>query len=368
MADDNPTAQERTERATPRRREEARREGRIARSQELSAATVVLAGTAALAIAGGHTLGHFAAGTLREGARALAAGPFTVATASTLLQSTILGLALAGLPFVLGLAALVLLVNVVQARGVMAWKAVAPKWSHVSPVAGLKRLVSPEALFNLVKSLAKIAVLSVVTYLMISSCWPELMSLAGADPAQTAIVLRTLLIKLATLTGLAFLAISLADYGFQVFRMEKSLRMTRQEVVREHRDSEGDPLVKARILSIARARARQRMLQRAPTADVVVVNPTEIAVALKYDTAEAPAPVVVAMGQRKLAERIKALAIKHNVPVVENRPVARALLATATVGRMIPPALYTAIAEILAFVYRRRGTPAALHGAMRRMP
>jgi flagellar biosynthetic protein FlhB len=131
--------------------------------------------------------------------------------------------------------------------------------------------------------------------------------------------------------------------------------MTRQEVIRDMKDSEGDPRVKARLQSLARAQARRRMLQKVPTADVVVVNPTKIAVALKYDVDLAPAPVVVAMGQRKLAERIKKIALNARVPVIENRPVARALLATAKVGRPIPPALYTAVAEILAFVYRQRG-------------
>jgi flagellar biosynthetic protein FlhB len=131
--------------------------------------------------------------------------------------------------------------------------------------------------------------------------------------------------------------------------------MTRQEVVRDMRDSEGDPRMKARLQSLARAHARRRMLQRVPTADVIVVNPTEIAVALKYDASFAPAPIVLAMGQRKLAERIRGIAERSQIPIIENRPVARALLATAKVGRPIPPALYTAVAEILAFVYRQRG-------------
>jgi flagellar biosynthetic protein FlhB len=131
--------------------------------------------------------------------------------------------------------------------------------------------------------------------------------------------------------------------------------MSRQEIVRENRETEGDPLVKARILSIMRNTARQRMMRQVPTADVVVVNPTAIAVALKYDASQSGAPMVVAMGRRKLAERIRAIATKAGVPIVENRPVARALIATAAVGKPIPPALYAAVAEILAFVYRRRG-------------
>src|SRR5690606_9934096 len=136
---------------------------------------------------------------------------------------------------------------------------------------------------------------------------------------------------------------------------QQQMMMTRQEVVQEHRESEGDPLLKSRMRSLAQALTRRRMLQRVREADVVIVNPTHVAVAIKYDVAEASAPIVLAMGQRKLAERIRALAAESRIPVVRNVPVARALLASATVGRPIPPALYAAVAEILAFVYRQRG-------------
>jgi flagellar biosynthetic protein FlhB len=131
--------------------------------------------------------------------------------------------------------------------------------------------------------------------------------------------------------------------------------MTRDEVVREHRETEGDPIVRARMRSIARAMARKRMMQAVPTADVVVVNPTHVAVALRYDPGEIAAPVVVAMGERRIAERIRAIAEKSGVPIVQNIAVARALLATGSVGRPIPSALYVAVAEILAWVHRRHG-------------
>ena len=149
---------------------------------------------------------------------------------------------------------------------------------------------------------------------------------------------------------------ALADYAFEVYRYEKSLRMTKQEVLREHKESEGDPLVKSRIRSLQRATSRKRMLRDVSKADVVITNPTHIAVALKYNAGENSAPLVLAMGERKLAERIKALAARAGVPMVENRPLAHALLATAKVGQQIPASLYAAVAEVLAYVYRiRRG-------------
>jgi flagellar biosynthesis protein FlhB len=369
MSDGNASSQERTESPTQRRREQAREEGQVARSQELSASAVVLAGTLALA-AGGSALTGYPARVLRESARALAADALTPRGAELMLLSTTAGFVLALLPFLASLAGAAVLVNLLQARGVLTWKSLEPKLSNLSPAKGLKRIVGMDGVFNLLKSLLKFGVLGFVAWVVIRRAWPELTALGGAPPAEVARALKVLSVRLALTAGFAFVGIAAIDYAFQFFRQERRMRMTRDEIVREQRESEGDPLVKSRILSLGRARARQRMLQQVPTADVVVVNPTEIAIALRYDTSVAPAPIVVAMGQRKLAERIRALATKHDIPIVENRPVARALLATATVGAAIPPALYAAVAEILAYVYRRRARRLGLAAgaAARRTP
>jgi flagellar biosynthetic protein FlhB len=348
------SAQERTEKATPRRREKAREEGRIARSPELSAAFVLLGGTAALALAGGEALGSHLRSLVVEVTQLVSTRPLTASAVIGVTQSVATATLMALLPFVIGVLAVVLLVNLVQARGVVSWKPVTPKLSHLSPISGIKRVFGLDAVANLVKATFKIAVLGFITYSVLAHSWPELVSLAETGAPGTLAVLRALAFKLAAVSGVSFLALAAADYGYQAYKLEKSLRMTKQEVVREHRETEGDPLIKSRIRSIALSMARKRMLQDVPQADVVVVNPTHIAVALKYDLTVALAPVVVAMGQRKLAERIKKLALDAQVPVIENRPVARALLATATVGQPIPPALYAVVAEILAFVYRQR--------------
>ncbi len=355
MADEPLSAQERTESPTPRRRQQAREEGRVARSPELSAAVVLLAGTAALASVAGTGLAEHVLRLFRDGAQALSAGPLTPAGATAWLRAVGFGLVLALLPFALILTATVVVANVLQTRGLVSGKPLVPDWSRVSPAAGLKRLASLEAPVSLLKSLLKLAALGLVTWMVLRRGWAELTALPQADPAAILAVLRSLVLRLALATGLAFLVVAGLDYGFQLFRYERSLRMTRDELVREQRETEGDPLIKSRIRSIARARARQRMLQAVPSADVVIVNPTHIAVALRYDAAVAPAPIVVAMGERKLAERIRALASRAGVPVVEDRPTARALLATGKVGQMIPPALYAAVAQILAWVYRQRG-------------
>ncbi len=348
------SSQERTEAPTQRRRDKAREQGQIARSQELSAAAVMLGGALALAVGGGPLTGY-PGRVLQEAMRSMASDGLTPRGAAVLLRSTTAGFLLALLPFLVALAAAAILVNLLQARGVTSFSSLEPKLTNVSPMTGLKRMFGWDGLFNLIKSVLKFTVLGFVAWVVVRRAWPELARLGGAPPAEVARALRTLALRLSLATGFSFLALASLDYAFQLFRHERRLRMSRDEIVREQKETEGDPMVKGRILSLGRARARRRMLQQVPTADVVVVNPTEIAVALRYDLAVAAAPIVVAMGQRKLAQRIRDLATKSGVPVLENRPVARALLATARVGAPIPPALYAAVAEILAYVYRLRG-------------
>ena len=173
------------------------------------------------------------------------------------------------------------------------------------------------------------------------------------NPAEIGSGMGRLAVKLGGIVAGAFLAVAILDYFFQLYQHEKQLRMTKQEVMREMKDTEGDPLIKSRMRSLAMNMRRSRMMTDVPNADVVVTNPTRIAVALKYDPANAGAPVVVAMGARKIAKRIREIALQSGVPIVENKPLAQALLATARVGDPIPSAVYVAVAEVLAFVFRQ---------------
>ncbi len=259
------------------------------------------------------------------------------------------------LPLFVVVAAAAIVAGLAQTRGMVSFKAIAPKWSNINPASGLKRMLGTDAVVALLRALLKVGGIGLLAWSVLSAARPELLALAGVGPSGVAQVLHAYALKLAWMVGAAFFLIAVIDWVWRWVQLEKKLRMSRQEIVQENRESEGDPMVKARQQSIARARARQRMLQNVKKADVVVVNPTHVAVALKYDLDEGPAPMVLAMGERLLAQRIKELARKHDVPIVENTPVARALLASAQVGRPIPPALYAAIAEILAFVYRQRG-------------
>jgi flagellar biosynthetic protein FlhB len=354
MADDPQSGQERTEQPTARRRAKAREEGRVARSAELSSAVVVLATAAVLASMGGRALAELPRRLMQECWGAMSFGELGRGGAAGLVRLAAGGFLSTFLVFSGGVVALVVLVNVVQAKGVMSWQPVSPKLSHLNPVAGVKRLFSPEALFTGLKAVLKLTAIGLVTWFVVGRTLTDLTALTGADARTIAVTVRHVLLRLAVVLGIAYLVLAAIDYAWQRYRMEQSLRMSRQEVQYEHKDTEGNPQVKARLQALARTHARRRMLQQVPNADVVVANPTHIAVALKYDTAISAAPVVLAMGQRKLAERIKRIARKADVPVIENRAVARALLATAKVGQPIPPALYAAVAEILAFVYRRR--------------
>ncbi|MFN8588903.1 MAG: flagellar biosynthesis protein FlhB [Burkholderiaceae bacterium] len=351
---ENEDGQERTESPTARRRQQALDEGNIARSAELSAAAVLLAGAAMLGMSGGGSLGNFATRVMRESAGALSAGPLTPVGAVNVIRTVTLGLLVALAPFIGGVVAVTVFVNLAQARGQMSPGALSPKWQNLNPTGGLRKLFSKDALINLPKSLLKLVALGWITWVVLKSHWPELVSLCMTGPGAVLAVMQTLTVRLVLTIGLAFLVIAGADYAWQVWRHEESLKMTKQEVRNENRETDGDPHVKARIRSMQMQRARSRMFQAVPKADVVVTNPTHVAVALQYDPEISPAPIVVAMGERKVAERIKKIARESGVPCVENKPVARALLATCAIGKPIAPALYAAVAEILAWVFRTR--------------
>ena len=348
-------AQEKSELPTQRRLDQAMDEGQVPRSQELSAAIVLLTGATALAAFGGTALGEGSFSVLRRSLGALAGPEMTEAGAAALLRGLAETTLTAMLPFLAAVMVPVLVMNVIQARGVLSLTPITPQFSRISPVAGLGRRLSVQSLFTLGKSLVKLGVIGWVTWLALSRAWPELTALIGAQAPAVLATTRSVSIRLVLFAVGAFAAVAVADYLFEVWRHQKGLKMTRREIFDEMRESEGDPMLKSRRRSLAQSFARRRMLQQVKSADVVIVNPTEIAVAIRYDGRKSIAPVVVAMGQRKLAERIRAIAREAGVPIVRNVPVARALLAGARVGQPIPPALYAAVAEVLAFVYRVRG-------------
>ncbi len=348
------SGQERTEQPTQQRLDKAHREGQVPRSQELSGAVVLLGGAIALAFTGGSVIARHLVDLVGAQARWLSLGVVDQATNVVFLQLAGQKTLMALLPFLIGVSCVALLVNLIQARGVLSMEPITPKWSKVSPFSGFRRIFSWQAPFTLIKSVLKLGFLSFITYATFRGAWSDIISLSQHESAGVLLVMRQLMLRLAVVTGLSFLAIAVLDYLFQFRQHISKLRMTKQEIVREHKETEGDPLIKSRVRALARSLSRKRMLADVATADVVVTNPTHLAVALKYDPTIAPAPIVLAMGQRKLAQRIKEAARAADVPVMENKLLAQTLVATATVGQPVPPALYTVVAEVIAFVYRQR--------------
>ena len=353
MADGADSEAEKTEAPTPRRAQEAADEGRIPRSPELSVA-VALLGAAATVSAVMPSISSRLMSLFATGLRAIGDHPGDSGASLGLLQTT--GREMLTIVAILGagLAATALSVGALQGRGTLTLIPLAPKWARINPMSNAGRMLGMQAVVDLGKSLLKLAIVGSAVWKTLSAAWPDFMDLSARDPLSLLGTVQSYSVKLLTTAGLSYLVLASADYGWQFWQHLKGLRMTKDEVKRESKQNEGDPMLKSRVRSIARARIRRQMMAAVPKADVVIVNPTHIAIALRYDPNEAPAPIVLAMGQELIALKIKELAFEHGIPVIENRPLARGLLASASVGLMIPAELYAAVAEILAFVLQQR--------------
>lgn len=351
MADDS--AQNKTEEPTPKRKKEARERGQVPRSREVNTAVLLLGGAMVLQFAGA-PMARAVESLFRGTVSTLTAVPVGARETAAWLQGLVRFVLVLLAPPVLVLGGLALGSAGLQAQGVLSAKPLVPKWSRLNPVSNAKRIWGVKALAELGKSLLKLAVVAVVVYFAGTRLVPEMPGLARKPPPALLEFVHRASVRLLGYAGGAYLLLAMADYAFQTWRHHRQLRMTRREVKDEKKETEGDPMVKMRRRSMARSLARRRMILSVSEADVVVTNPTHLAVALRYDPMEANAPVVLAMGARKMAHRIRKMAKDAGVTVVENKPLARALFRTAEVGEPIPVELYVAVAEVLAFVYRRR--------------
>lgn len=349
-------AGERTEAATDKRREEARREGQIPRSAELSTAAVLLGSAFVLSTVGV----SFAKAMTALFARGLQTAAFVDEQGTVAALRGMGAEALGSIGVMLAaLAAVPLGVAVLQARGILTTSPLAPKGQRINPLANLGRIVGLQGWIGLLKMLIKVAVVGYVLQGAMRTAWPSTLALVQQTPGAFLMVLQTTVLGLLPTAGKVFLALAVLDYGWEWFSHERRLRMTKQQIKEEDKQSSGDPHVRQRQRSVARARLRKSMLSDVKKASVVVTNPSHIAVALRYVENESLAPLVLAVGQRKVAERIKAIAYEMNIPVIENKPLARALFTGAPVGSMIPPEMYQAVAEVLSFVMRTRQNRAA---------
>ncbi|MBC7950501.1 MAG: flagellar biosynthesis protein FlhB [Rhodospirillaceae bacterium] len=254
---------------------------------------------------------------------------------------------------------LALVVSVAQTKGFM-WvpKKLAPDFSKISPMKGLKRMVSLNQLMELFKALVKIGLIGGLLFWIIRRHLGELQNLATVELLDLLAYIHDQIYWLIFATLMVVAALAIGDFMFQHWRWMEKMKMTKQEVKDEHKQQEGDPQVKARIRSIRNQRARKRMMAAVPHADVIVTNPTHYAVALKYDTETMNAPTLVAKGADLMAKRIRDLATEHDVPIVENPPLARALFAAVELDQEVPPEHYKTVAEVIGYVMRLKGKSA----------
>ena len=354
------SGQERTEQATPKRLEEARKKGQVPRSTDLSTAAVTIA--AAVAI---YTLGRGAAGQFADlmhdalsisAERATDAQSMWPALRDSAARAIWIVLPILGATFVAALVAPI---------AIGGWnfsgQALVPQFSRLNPASGLGRMFSARGLVELGKGIAKVTVVAVTGYVLLKGMTPQITGLS-AEPVNGAIGHSAALAGYSLLVLCCGLAIIAAvDVPFQMWQHAKDLRMTREEIKEEFKESEGSPETRGRIREAQRALSRGRQLQEVPTADVVITNPTHFAVALKYDDNKMRAPLVVAKGTDLMALKIREIATENGVAVVEAPPLARALYRSVEIGREVPAALYVAVAQVLTYVYqlraaRERGT------------
>jgi len=346
--------QERLLDATPKRREDARRRGEVVHSREVSSAAMLLGGAFCLAWAGSSVVGRGQNAMASFWSRSVSAPMQAHDVYQLILTAMFTGLH-ALLPVAGVLAAVAIASSLAQHGWVWAPSRLAPKWSALNPTRGLGRLLSVSSLNEFVKALFKFAVIGGVLFVLIRRDFHVMLTLAADDPHHAVGAAISLLSELGVWAGGAIGLVGVADYGFRFWQHEQQLRMTRSEFKEEAKQSEGSPMLKNRIRSLQRDRARKRMMADVPKADVVITNPTELAVAMVYRHGEMAAPKVVAKGAGLIAQRIREVAREHGVPLVENKPLTRALFAAVDVGELVPSQFYRAVAEILAYVYRLKG-------------
>lgn len=347
------SSQEKTEKPTDKRLEEARKRGQIPKSKELVSVGILIGGAVSVYFSGGLMLSHFRQmfeDLWKEGLQS--ASP--LAAGAQIFSRTVFHLTIMIGPTLLTVLFMAIGLTALQTKGInFSLEAAQFKLSHLSPAQGFKKLFSVRAFVELIKSLLKLFIVGYAIYAVLQNERAAFVSLAGQGVNEVADAICRLGFKIIYRVAGIMLLVSLLDYYYQRWQHEKDLRMTRQELKEEHKQTEGDPYVKSRIRAIQRALAKQRMLAAIPKATMVVTNPTHIAIALAYNQGM-EAPKVVGRGVDFLAKKIIKIARKHGVPVIQNPPLARALYKQVKLEETIPATLYRAVAKLLAYVYQQQ--------------
>jgi flagellar biosynthetic protein FlhB len=345
---------EKTEKATPKRKQEARRKGQVAKSQDLGGAVVLLASLLSLSALGPMAWGHMRDAMLRS--LSLIATPDVIdhAGIGKVLINTMTDAALGTGPIALVCMLTGVLTGVLQVGWKPSMGALKPDPKRINPISGAKNLFGMHFLFESVKTVVKFAVVGAIAAMALFGQLDELGALVGLAPAELLSRASETILQIAQRGAMAYLVIALVDFAWQRHRFEKQMKMAKEDVKQEHKGQEVSAEVRGAIRRRQMQGARARMMADVPGADVVVTNPTHFAVALRYGN-DAPAPVVVAKGQDLIAARIRSIAGEHGVPVISDPPLARALHASVEIGYEISEELFGAVAQLLAFVYRTAG-------------
>jgi flagellar biosynthetic protein FlhB len=342
--------QERTERATPKKRENARKKGQVAKSREASSVAVLLTGLVFLwfGSAGiGQRIMDLTRWSIMQSWRLdIDCGSVQVLTADMMYRVCVI-------LFPLFISALFvgLLVNYMQVGFIFSAEAVQPKLSKIDPIQGFARLFSLKSFVELVKSILKILIVGFTVYLIFKGEMGRFILLTDQSVSGILLYISGVLFRIVLGVCLVLIVLAVFDYIYQRWEFEKELKMTKQEIKDESKQSEGDPLIRARVKQLQRETAKKRMMANVPKAGVVITNPTHLAVALLYDQEHMSAPRVVAKGAGFIAGNIKDIARRNSVPIVENKPLAQVLYKKVGIDEMIPADLYRAVAEVMAFVY-----------------
>jgi len=343
--------QEKTEPATPKRLQEMRGKGQVAKSREVPSVAVLVASLLVF---------YFLGSTMIKEFMELMKWAFKSSVSLQLEEASLRWLLVEYLqrcwniaaPLLVAIMAVGLLSNYLQVGFIFSFDQLVPKLSKLDPIKGFGKIFSKQTLVELVKNIFKVVIIGYVTYITVKGELDHIIPLMDMEVWSILSYIGGVCFKIMLRTSWVLIALALLDYTFQKWDFQQQAKMTKQEVKDEFKQREGDPLVKSRVRQVQREMARRRMMEAVPRADVVITNPVHLAVALEYNTQQMFAPKVTAKGARLVAERIKEVAREHQIPLVENKPLAQALFGSVEIGQEIPLVFYKAVAEILAYVYR----------------
>lgn len=345
---------EKTEEATAKKLEDVRKEGNVAKSREIPTAATLLALFVCLKFTmgfiGGHLLSSFS--IFYEMIPSISSGPMSTLVFSQLLTKTIFNLSIIIIPFLLAGFVVSIFSNTLQFKFQITTKPLEPKFSKLNPISGFKRMFSLNTIVELLKSIVKVLVLGYIAYTVLREHVDDIYILYDISLTQGILLMYDIILELLIKILVFFIVIAAVDFMYQKWKFKDDNKMTKQEVKDEYKNQEGDPKVKGQQKQRMQQASQRRMMAAIPEADVVITNPTHFAVALSYKSGQGQAPIVVAKGADFLAGKIKEIARDSKVDIVENKPLARMLYYNVELGEEIPPELYQAVAEVLAYVYQ----------------